>query len=366
MKTLLRLHLSFIGAVFVGSASLYSQTTYTFIDPNSLPPIVAGGTLSAWNNLDHYSYYNTTSTDTQLYLYNAGSVTLVPERGGLTHLTGARLNDNNQILGRGRDASGISHDFIYDPNADTFSVHDFLANGENYILGFNNLGQVSVGDNTGTQYIKRVFDGDTVYLSPDGGGGRGLNNAGDVLLSDGRIWNVRSGEISNTLPLSGPGENFGDNDWFVYSTPFQLYRANLTPGHIQPFEQVGSWRYQVFAYSINGSGVSVGSLWDDKAEPSRGFVSFGPGGLFDLSNLVLGLDGDVVKGASSINNRGEIVAFIGNPAGFDSREVILVPTGSIPVPEPSTYSALGVVLLGCAGGLRARRRSRKSSTDPKS
>lgn len=352
MKSVFTLY-RLLTVVLIASASLYAQTTYTYFDPNSLVP---GATFTGSNNVGHYLFSKTTGTGSQLYLYNSGSLALVPERNGLTHLTGSRLNDNDQILGRGRDTSGVVHDFIYDPHTDSFSVHDFLAYGDNFILGFNNLGQVSVGNNTGTQFIKRIFDGDTVYLSPDGGGGRGLNNAGHVLLSDGRIWDVRTGELRDTLSFGGPGQNFGDNNWFVYSSPFELYRANLTPGNIQPFEQVGRWRYQLFASGINGSGVSVGSLWDNTATPSRGFVSFGPGGFFELSNLVLGLDGDVVMDARSINNRGEIIAWIGDQDGYDRRQVILLPTGLIPVPEPSTFGIVGVVLLGCIGGFRARRR----------
>lgn len=358
MKSVLALS-RLLAAVCLASVSLYAQTTYTYFDPNSLVP---GATFRSSNNLGHYLFAKTTGSDSQLYLYNAGALTLVPERSGLSHLTGGRLNDNDQILGRGQDASGIFHDFIYDSQADTFTVHDYLSYGDNYILGFNNLGQVSVGDYTGTQSIKRIFDGDTVYLLPDGGGGRGLNNAGHVLLSDWRVWNVRTGELQDTLPFGGPGQNFGDNDWFVYSSPFHLYRAKLTPGDSQPFEDVGAWRYQIFAYGINGSGVSVGSLWDYKASPWRGFVSYGPGGLFDLTNLVLGLDGEVVKGASSINDRGEIFAVIGDPNGFDYKQVILVPTGVVPVPEPSTFGILGLGLLTGLGVARLGRRCCRAST----
>jgi hypothetical protein len=270
------------------------------------------------------------------------------------------MNDRDVLLGSGLASDGTRKYFTYDvPNAQ-LQIREFNLNvGYEYPLTLNNLGQIAVGSTTGTWYINRIYDGDTVIERR----GHGLNDDGFLLLDDWSMWNIRTGVTAAGAYAGVAGVVFGDNGWMAGTTPTTLIRTHLQPGRAPVNETIGQWTGRMYASEINGSGVVVGSLWDRTSTPWHGFVSFG-GGVFDLNNLTTPPEGFFILSGSQINELGQIVgvATTDNHGGI-RRSFILEPTGVLPVPEPTTYygSAGLLLLLATAGRRRSSRAAQTKS-----
>jgi hypothetical protein len=340
----------FCAALAATSAVLPAQTTYRYIDVESILP---GASAGALNNLGHVVM----RANNQVYLYANGVATPVPEIGGLTNYSIIDMNDRDVLLGSGLASDGTRKYFTYDvPNAQ-LQIREFNINeGYEYPLTLNNLGQIAVGSTTGTWYIDRIYDGDTVVERR----GHGLNDDGFLLLDDWSMWNIRTGVTAAGTNSFVAGVVFGDNGWMAGSSPTTLIRTHLEPGKAPVTDTIGQWSSRLYASDINGSGVVVGSLWDRTSTPWHGFVSFG--GVFDLNNLTTPPDGFFIQTGSQINDLGQIVGSATTDIrGGLRRSFILEPLGILPVPEPATYYAGAGLLLLLATAWR-RRSSRAAQT----
>jgi probable HAF family extracellular repeat protein len=200
------------------------------------------------------------------------------------------INDIGQVVGSSKTTTGARHAFITGPNGAGMTDLGTLRGYFSEAQGINDMGQV-VGDSDFYAFIIRA-------------NGAGMTDLGTL----GGIPNSASG-INNTGQVVGSAEaTLGAQHAFI-TGPNGTGMIDLG--------SLGGTRS--FAYGINDAGQVVGeSATSASGDPTNHAFVTGPNGvgMTDLNSLLNLSNGPIFTSAVDINNHGQVIGVIPEPASY--------------------------------------------------
>jgi len=309
-------------SVFDGRAVVYSNGDIT--DLGTLGGLGSYG--QAINNNGQVTGLSDTALEGQhAFLYTDG---LMIDLGSLaappnSFSAGYGINDSGQVTGRAAISADDHHAFIYNggPLIDLGTLSGF---SNSVGTGINNLGQV-VGYSFTAVADSHAFLYSNGQMSDLGALGGSWSQA--FAVND-------SGQVTGTAQTPA-GEPAVVGHAFLY-TNGQMIDLGTLGG---PYSQ---------GFGINNSGQVVGAA--DGSDGRTNAFLYSGGHMFDLNDLVdlSGVGYGKLYSAEAINDRGQILAAACNTPSSCvglGHILLLTPTATTPVPEPSTLLLLGTALL---------------------
>lgn len=309
--------------------------------------------------------------DTDVAVVSSGGTFSALTAAGASSSQANGINSSGQVTGTVQTSSGAQAAVW---TGGLFSNIGTLGGSDSYGLSINDAGNVAgsstLSNGNGHAFLFR--SGVMSDLGTLGGGSwsaaYGINNSDQVtgysMTGDGGFrafrWDETSG-MTDLGSLSGNSYGMGIND------SGDVAGASATPaGYLHAFFWTGGGMQDLgtlggtssFAYGINGWGDVVGCSFIAESENTHAFLWMG-GGLFDLNGLVAANSGWVLNEAYGVNDSGQIVG-MGTYQG-QSRAFRLDPErvqfaglaiGEIGVPEPGTFTLLGIGMVLIGAGAR--------------
>jgi probable HAF family extracellular repeat protein len=255
------------------------------------------------------------------FVYGGGTLTSLGTLGGVSVSANA-INDAGQIAGGSTTKAGDGHAFLYDGGKMT-DLGTLPGGNSSTATAINNTGQVAGFSTSANNPSSHAF-----------------------LYSNGQMTDLGT--------LGGPTS---------------IARAVNSSGQVVGLSQTSSGAYHAFLYSggkmtdlgitsryseatgINNAGQVVGRFVAPNGQ-DHAFL-FIDGKLTDLNSLIPADSRWVLNGASAINNKGQITAFMTNSANA-TRGFLLTP---VEAPEPGSLTLLSLGALGLAGHAWRKRRA---------
>ncbi len=309
---------------YAGHAFLYSNGQKT--DLGSLGPSHSS-VAYAINNVGQVTGYSSTLTSTDAFLFSNGQLLDLRNTLGGDTASGYGINDAGQVTGEAAIShfNNTFHAFLYTDG----QMHDLGTLGiSSFGQAVNNTGQVTGYSEVraGNLVLHHAFlyaDGQMTDLGTLGG----LGSEGTAINS--------AGQITGNASVSS-----GNSHAFLYSNGQMTDLGLLSTG---PYSQS-------YGLAINSTGEVVGTAVSSAAFGTSAFM-YRDGQMLDLNNLVDPALHLTLTEATAINDEGQIVANLNYNYGENpppNHAYLLTP---IAVPEPGTFTVVGLALAALALGL---------------
>jgi len=194
----------------VTHAALWTGTTT--VDLGALAPLSSGSWSSAYGINDSGQVVgawapsqSTNGTESHPWLYSNGTMTSLPEPGGLTSCVPAAINNNGQIIGNCRDASGNDHAVLWQ-NGTVTTLGTVGGLQLSFASAINNNGQIAGSGTTSAGAIDGFLDSNGTVTDLGAGFRPFALNDNGVMIANGSADLIDSGgtvqNLSNLIPAN--------------------------------------------------------------------------------------------------------------------------------------------------------------------
>jgi probable HAF family extracellular repeat protein len=254
-------------------------------------------------------------------LYSNGTFKSLGNPSSFTNATG--INNSGQVVGNilSKGLPPQSQAFIYS-NGTTQNLGT-LGGIASSATGINNAGQVIGNITTASGNQAFVYSNGNVQMLGTLGGtfssAAGINDSGQI------VGNFDAGSATHAFLYSGGAmQDLGTLPGFTFSE----------------------------ALAINASGEIVGDLTNSGVSSNQSAFLYDDGTMYDLSSLIVDLQGDTIISASGINASGQIAATVMLPSG--ATHAVLLSVVPLPAAAWAGLTMLPVLLLAKRFGPVAR------------